>query len=144
MLDNGPRDMAKIPPDLYVFGSDITEYCTIPDYVETVLEVCLVDLNEATYICSMTPSAFCYHLYFTAIFKETATEDQIENWHNEMLEWEREDDYSDFSQVERICKAGGEWVYRPTPYTPEEIADFEDYRAMIEDAREGYTANCMI
>jgi hypothetical protein len=149
--DNGnPRDIVKIPPDLYVFGVDITTYCTRPDYVKKVLEVCLVDLNDETRLFSFTPSILVYHLYHTAIYTDDATDEQREEWENIMMEFDGQNDYADHLQVARICKGGGELVYRPQPYTAEEIAKFgvnpifNAYSELISDARETYTAYRMI
>ena len=122
MLDNSPRDYAKVPPDFHVVKFDISEYCDLPHFVKKVSEIVLFDLAERTYVCSLTPSAFGYHVRYDVEFVEEYQNvlsegdyhderySEAENFESEIMCSERSDTYYDYSDIHEIVKKGGENV----------------------------------
>lgn len=123
-LNNGPRDFAAIPPDIRLVAFDETCYWNMEAFgkdaklIKSILAVRLVDLNERTHICSITPSSYCVFVYHAVIYNPEVKVDDDASGRIfvNLIQNGEDDDYYDTATVERHCE-----IHENDPYLHQRV-----------------------
>ena len=138
MALNGPRDPA-IPIKPVVYAQDVRSlFERVDPRILQILQVWLVDMSEATYICCSTPSAWGRALYCTVVLDESVKDEEREQLQGEYDDQCCEDDYLDYRTIEELVRSGSDMVSVRPDYV---LKDDEQYGKAMEEFVEEYRGN---
>ena len=134
------------PIDAVVVAFDETQYYVFKgdeaEYIEKILGVYLIDLNEITHCCELTPSYYLRHIYDTMVLTEAG--EALDDFEKERLSQEYEfcesnDKYVHCGSIDKMVRSG-ESVYS---YGATDVS-YEDssYEDQIEGLMEHFRGNC--
>ena len=142
-LEDTQSGMRKNAPDFHVVKVDDTsdweEKFRLKHGISKIYTVYLVDKNQVTHCCELTPSYALYYVGYVA--EHVDAEEQIsDECDMEIMSQHQESvtylHVSDFDKAEYE-----EQYWRPEPLTTDMYKEEEDYREMVNQLLEDYHAN---
>ena len=160
---NENRDLAKIPPEMYLVSQDCTAHCNldivcddtgrkVSAFVTKVENIVVVDMAVRTYCCSLTPSAYYIYCYTNVHTTDDATEEEREFAYDAYSGDDEGHGYMDWHPLMTHIKEHPKQVYKIT-ILPEEIADaietaedngLDPGDVLLEMQREYFQSNCAL